>query len=64
MSDQPAWVCRTCGLYYGKRAKYYDDASTYHEGDSCGVCGTETMVTEPRDFGYLKPEWKHHKRKP
>jgi len=31
-----------------------------HEGD-CGVCGKFAAVTQPRDFGYLKPEWKQEK---
>jgi len=60
MTEQPAWVCCDCGVLYGRRID--DRLSTWHV-DTCGVCGTETMVTEPRDFGYLKPEWQKHKRK-
>ena len=60
MTDQPAWVCADCGVLYGRLIK--DHCSTWHV-EPCSVCGTETMVTEPRDFGYLKPEWKKHGRK-
>ena len=60
MTDQPAWVCADCGVLYGRLIK--DHCSTWHV-EPCDVCGTETMVTEPRDFGYLRPEWKKHGRK-
>jgi len=53
----PGWICRTCGNLYGNRKC---GVSTWHE-DVCGVCGEIRMCTEPRDFGYLKPEWRFHK---
>ena len=62
MTGQPAWVCADCGFIYGKRI-IKDHCSTWHV-EECDVCGVETMVTEPRDFGYLKPEWTKHKRTP
>jgi anaerobic ribonucleoside-triphosphate reductase len=57
-SDQPAWCCAKCGEKYGRRQA---GLATWHL-DTCGVCGKESVVTEPRDFGYLKPEWVKEKR--
>lgn len=54
---QPAWCCITCGEKYGHSVQR--DISTYH-GDTCGVCGKFTTVTEPRDFFYLRKEWRDH----
>jgi len=52
--SQPAWVCSDCGNKYG----YHEcGIATWHE-DTCGVCGQKKIVTEPRDFGYLKEGWK------
>lgn len=45
------WVCIKCGYEHGKGRK--DDISTYHYG-KCDICGKEKVVTEIRDFGYLK----------
>ena len=61
MTDQPAWVCPDCVMIYAKRhiSSY---GATWHAG-ICDVCWEKTYVTEPRDFGYLRPEWKKHKRK-
>lgn len=54
MGDYPAWVCATCGKAHGRRdANRY---ATWHP-DTCGVCGQQAMVTEPRDFGHLRPGW-------
>lgn len=53
--DQPAWVCRECGMKHGRRC--IPGVSTYHMG-VCGACTKTLMVTEPRDFGYLKEGWK------
>lgn len=55
-SDYPAWVCHACGGLYGLRRP---GVHTCHVG-TCGVCGRETVVTEPRDFGHLRPEWRQH----
>jgi uncharacterized OB-fold protein len=39
-------ICTKCGeSRYNKRA----GCATWHK-DQCGVCKTEQMVTEPRDF--------------
>jgi len=59
MTGQPEWVCADCGVRYGKRIGT-DRRSTWHV-ETCGVCGNETMVTEPRDFGNLREEWRKHK---
>jgi hypothetical protein len=52
-AEYPTWVCLDCGLKYG-----WHDAgvATWHE-DTCGICGRVTGVTEPRDFGHLRPGW-------
>lgn len=49
----PQWVCLDCGNKYGNRK---GGLCTVHHG-TCGVCGKDKIVTEPRDFGHLKPEW-------
>ena len=57
----PTWVCHTCGMKYGK-APSATRMATYHLG-TCDVCGSGNMaVTEPRDYGHLRPEWKNHPR--
>ena len=48
----PVWVCTDCGKKHGRREP---KCATWHI-DKCGVCGKETMVTEPRDFGHLNFE--------
>lgn len=50
----PAWLCITCGMKYGKRTPKF---ATWHE-DDCGICGKRESVTEPRDFGHLKQNWR------
>ena len=57
-AQQPEWCCHGCGTRYGYGRTA--DVSTVHLGE-CGVCqSTNVVVTEPRDYGYLKPEWKNH----
>lgn len=51
--DYPAWVCATCGERHGRRPV---GCATWHP-DTCGICHEVDMVTEPRDFGHLKPSW-------
>jgi rRNA maturation protein Nop10 len=51
--NYPQWICRECGVKYGHREC---GVATWHR-DKCDVCGKETMVTEPRDYGHLKEEW-------
>ena len=52
-SEYPAWVCAPCGHKYGRRKC---GVATWHE-DDCGVCGKRAVVTEPRDFGHLRPSF-------
>ena len=50
----PAWICLPCGQRHGRRIP---GEATWHP-DTCGVCGREDVpVTEPRDFGHLRPGW-------
>ncbi len=56
MDDYPETVCFDCGRKYGKRI-VEGHVCTCYPG-TCGVCGQEKIVTEPRDFGHLKPEWR------
>ena len=53
--DYPAWVCLPCGNKWG-HGYPEGHVCTVHVG-TCGVCGAERGVTEPRDFGHLKPGW-------
>jgi hypothetical protein len=57
---QVNWVCNDCGTKYGywfENGEYVGPkhhCATYHKGE-CDLCGkTEVLVTEPRDFGYLR----------
>lgn len=52
--EYPAWVCIDCGRKYGRRQTAHD--CTWHP-DNCGICGKHAIVTEPRDFGHLRPGW-------
>jgi hypothetical protein len=54
MRYYPAWVCAKCGTQYGRKAA---GLATWHPG-TCGVCLADAAVTEPRDFGHLKPGWR------
>ena len=58
MVRQPDWCCSDCGRTYGKRLP---ECATYHDA-VCGVCGVWRSVTEPRDYGYLRREWRGHGR--
>jgi hypothetical protein len=65
MSEQPtatvvSWVCHPCGMKYGRRTDP-GSASTIHHG-RCDVCGQPATVTQPRDYGHLRPEWREEKR--
>jgi hypothetical protein len=46
----PTWICTSCGEEYGNKCC---GVATWHVG-VCDICGIETSVTEPRDFGHLK----------
>jgi hypothetical protein len=59
---QPDWVCNDCGSAWGA---WWEDSvytgpsphcATFHE-DTCNVCGEAKVVTEARDFGYLRKGW-------
>lgn len=61
----PEWVCHTCGMDYGgwyKKGAYVGPEAhcSAHHIDTCGVCGaTDVIVTEPRDYGHLRKDWRH-----
>jgi hypothetical protein len=48
----PDWICRPCGEAHG-RGMPEGHVSTWHM-DTCGICGRQAEVTEPRDFRHLK----------
>ena len=55
----PELVCQDCGTIYGRKPA--GDGATWHLGE-CGVCGDIRAVTEPSDFGQLRPVWDTHKQ--
>ena len=55
MKKDIIWVCNECGITYGKVP--CNMISTWHE-DICDICGKKLSVTEPRDFGGLRSNWK------
>lgn len=50
----PAFVCSLCGAKYGRRRC---GPASWHVG-TCGICGINASVTEPRDFGHLQAGWR------
>lgn len=48
--EYPTWVCMECAENAGKELR---GPATFHV-DTCGVCGKEKAVSEPRDFNYPK----------
>lgn len=48
MADYPAKICPPCGRKHGKPR---GSCATFYPG-TCGWCGADTIVTEPRDYGY------------
>lgn len=52
----PDWICQPCGQLHGKRPEGNPYGATWHY-DECGICGSFTECTEPRDYGHLKDEW-------
>lgn len=42
------WICHACAIKSGARV-IPNHVATYHI-DTCGVCGEEVIVTEPRDY--------------
>ena len=56
MKGYPQYICQSCGSVLGQEP----DApmATWHNGQ-CDVCHRrEIAVTEPRDFGHLRTEWR------
>ena len=59
---QPDWVCYGCALIWGNwwvDGEYVGPTShcaTCHEG-ICNVCKQIKVVTEARDYGYLREGW-------
>ncbi len=51
----PDAICGPCGAKYGRGDT--NPYATWHEG-TCDLCGSEAPLTEPRDFGHLKPNWR------
>lgn len=56
LKEYPVWVCAGCGEKYGNHPL---GLATWHRG-ICGICNSDAMVTEPRDFGHLKEGWQKH----
>lgn len=54
MKYYPAWVCARCGTDFGRKKC---GIATWHHG-TCGVCLKDASVTEPRDFGHLRDDWR------
>ena len=54
-TNYPGWICSRCGNRYGKGMPE-GHRYTVHTG-TCGICGVRAAVTEPRDYGHLKPGW-------
>lgn len=55
MTGYPIWICRECGDKYGQRPV---GIASWHV-NNCGVCGKRSWVTEPRDYGHLRDEWRN-----
>ena len=51
--EYPNWICTACGTRYGRKQC---GIACWHV-DTCGICGEETEVTQPRDYGHLKDGW-------
>jgi hypothetical protein len=52
-AEYPSWVCFDCGKKASGGKSF--GLSCWHNG-TCGVCGDEKPVTQPRDFFY--PDFK------
>lgn len=56
--EQPLAVCLPCGRKWGRpNLRDAGFVSSVSPG-ACEVCGKEALVTEARDFGYLREGWK------
>ena len=54
----PEAICLACGTEHGHQEV---GRATWTVG-TCDICGREEMLTEPRDFGHLKPTWEEGKK--
>lgn len=54
LDSYPRWICMECGRKHGRRLP---DLATWHQG-KCDLCQQAARVTEPRDFGHLRTNWK------
>lgn len=58
--DYPQLICFSCGDKYGRWSREQREGRVCTVNrDTCDICGEIRFVTEPRDFGGLKPEWKN-----
>lgn len=57
--EYPTWICVRCAGKYGEH-----DASiiTRWYNGGCDVCGKQTLVTEPKNYGQLTPDWRNERR--
>lgn len=53
-ATQPGAVCGDCGTRYGRDET--NPGATWNMG-TCRVCGARTLVTEAREFGFLRSCW-------
>jgi len=54
----PDAICLACGTKHGHREV---GVATWNI-DTCDICGKVALLTEPRDFGHLKPTWEEEKK--
>lgn len=54
--EYPAWICSDCGERLGRKPEG-NPYATWHM-DTCDICRDAKAVTEPRDFGHLKDNWR------
>jgi hypothetical protein len=47
--EYPSGICSPCGQKHGRVIEGH--VATFYPG-KCEWCGQETIVTEPRDYGY------------
>ena len=48
-TKEPKWVCHVCAASKGARIPPGHIATW--NNNKCGICGKDTTVTQPRDFG-------------
>lgn len=60
MTDYPAFICYDCGMSLGQPERVRQGHTSTFTVGTCDICGKEDMVTEPRDYGHLRPGWERH----